>query len=196
MPSAEGLVFVETIEPTWDNAKAIQRLTLQDVYAGGFNQPLELANPDDDQKVALQQQKLRDHPERYSGYTLNGTLVAYMKQNKWLIGDELPFVTPRLKAHLLRLMAKIRRTSETGQWGVFGLVASDELDRYQRRDALENLLKHSFRGNLRTVNIVIHANDPVLPSALHFGFVAVGKFAEAAGASGLKQRRYQRTVSK
>jgi hypothetical protein len=193
-----NLEFIEVIEPTYENAKAIQELTLQDVKAGGFPNPRELADPSSSDKVAAQQQKLRDHPERYSGYARNGQLVAYIKHGEWLAGDELPFASG-LRVALLKARSALHLNPSTGQWGVFGLVTSDDLTDDEREVALVKLLQRSFRdsqsGKFRTVNVVIHENDPLLEIAALYRFVPVGKPAEAAGAPGLMQQRYRRRAS-
>lgn len=195
MLSLRGLEFIGTIEPTRENAQAIQRLTLQDLKVGGFEKPLDLADPSNEYRVAAQQQKLRDYPERYSGYARRGKLVAYIKQNDWLVGDELPFATG-VRAATLKVRRAFHMNPLTGQWGVFGLVASDNLGFAEHRGVLDHLLQRSFvdpvSGKDRTVNVVIHDHDPLLEVALYHGFVPVGKRAEAAGAPGLKQQRYQR----
>jgi hypothetical protein len=195
MTFSQGLEFIETIEPTFENAIAVQVLTLQDIKHGGFQKPLELADPSNSDMVATQQQKLHDHPERYSGYTRDGQLVAYIKQNDWFAGDELPFATGA-RAVELKASRALHLDPSTGQWGVFGLVASDNLDKDDRESVLLDLLQRSFAdprsGESRTVNIVIHEHDPLLEIAVHYGFVPVGKLGEAAGAPGLMQQRYQR----
>jgi hypothetical protein len=195
MPSSQGLEFVETIEPTLENATAIQRLTLQDATLGGFKNPTELADPSNPDMVAAQQQRLRDYPERYCGYVRDGKLIAYMKQNDWMIGDELPFTTG-VQAARLKARRALHLDPSTGEWGIFGLVASDELEERDRETVLIGLLQRSFSDprswETRTVNIVIHENDPVLRIARYHGFGPVGELGEAAGAPGLIQRRYQR----
>lgn len=195
MPNPKGLEFIEAIEPTLENAKAIQGLTLQDVIKGCFDNPLDLANPSSGNMILAQQQKLRNHPGQYSGYVRNGELVAYIKQNHWLVGDELPFATG---IRFVRLIANrvLRLDPSTGQWGIYGFVASDELDVSDRKSALVGLLQYSLanvlKGKYRTVNVVIYENDPLIDIVSKFGFVPVGKLGEAANAPGLLQQRYQR----
>lgn len=193
------LKFVDTIEDTHDNAKAMKALTRQDMLAGGFPNALERANPDDDEQVAWQQKLLHDNPERYSGYVRQGKIVAYLKQNLWYIGNELPFATG-LWAFMLKVMRALKLKVVPGQWGVLGLVASDELSPSEREAVLTDLLKRSFVDpstfKARTVNIIVHAHDPLLTMGIlgQFGFVPKGRPGEAPGAEGLLQPRYQRRV--
>lgn len=198
MSASNGLEYIEMIKPTFENAKAIQKLTLQDVEAGGFENPLELADPFNTDKVISQRQKLRDHPERYSGYVRDGRLVAYIKQNDWTITDELPFAS-RSRAVAIRASLGLHMSPSTGQWGVFGLVASNDLNDEEREMVLRELLRSSFvdprTSEPRTVNIAIHERDPLFKIAVRLGFKAVGEIAEAAGAPGLMQQRYQRSAS-
>ncbi len=187
--------FVDRIEESHADAVAIQRLTLQDAFSKGFEKPREIANPDDDQMVGTQRDKLHRHPERYSGYYHNGQLVAFMKQNEWRVDDELPFAT--WQEALKLLVRKARRLDlSMGQWGIFGLVVSDEFGYELRSALLIDLLKRSFKypvtGKARIVNIALSEKDPVLSIAKSQGFVVIGKPGEAAGAPGLKQQRYQR----
>jgi hypothetical protein len=193
MSLLQGLEFHQTIEATERNAVAIQRLTLQDVIAGGFEEPNKLADPSNPKMVETQLQKLRAHPERYSGYSIHGELVAYLKHGEWRVQDELPFVTvPMSVAYQAGWQFK-------NQWGVFGLVVSDGLADAQRDVVLSSLLQlaidSSVNAGARMVNIVIHDHDPVLTLAVRNGFMPVGKPAEAEGAPGLLQRRYQRLAS-
>lgn len=199
MPSSGKPEFVHRIVPTWENAKAVQALTLQDVKAGGFPNPEQIANPANVRKVTDQLSKLVDYPERYSGYMLDGKLVAYLKQNEWLIGDELPFVGAAQKAALKAKYAFTKNAS-TGEWYIPGLVASDQLSPAQREDVLVDLLERALldpeTGEPRVVNIVVHDHDPLLRIIPRYGFVQVGKRGDAAGAEGLKQPRFQRKVSR
>lgn len=198
MSFSQGLKFIETIMPTFEYATAIQRLILQDLQAAGLDQPHELADPDNVDMVAHQLSKLFDHPECYSGYVRGDHLVACVKQGEWLVGDELPFATGH-QAFVLRAHRALHLSQGTGQWGVFGLVASNSLEPHEREMVLSNLLQRTFAdprvGEPRTVNVVLYENDPILRLALSHGFVPVGRPAEAAGAPGLIQQRYQRPAS-
>ncbi|MDB5181139.1 MAG: hypothetical protein JWO54_902 [Candidatus Saccharibacteria bacterium] len=183
MFSSLGLRFVPVISQTFKTAKGVESLKLQDRVAAGFKNPLEDADPSNTKLVLKQLWRHIRHPERYSGYTLNGQLIAFMVQNYWSAGDEEPYKGPE----------------PINQWGIFGLVASDELDKDIREYVLESLLVYSFKdpesGEPRTVNISIYEQDPLLKIALRHGFVPVGEKAEAAGAPGLLQHRYQRPAS-
>ena len=197
MSASHGLEYRETIDATVANATAILLLTLQDLLAGGFLNPLEKADPSNLKMVAAQLQKMRDHPERYSGFFRDGKLVAYMKQNDWTIHDELPFAKWYDVLDLM-LVKLLRMDPYTGMWGVFGLVASDELNEIDRRFVLTTLLESSFgkrsSGKERIDNIILHKNDPLIAIVPDYGFIPFGRSAEAAGAKGLKQRRYIRII--
>lgn len=199
MSDVEEFKFEKTIDATRQNAEAIQRLTLQDVIAGGFRNPRELADPDNPELVTRQQSRLNNHPERYSGYTRNGELVAYMKQNEWTLPDELPFsgIVHRV-ALKLRKELNLDMGSWTGEWGVFGLVAADSLAAWESNQLLLNLLRRTYfdaKGQPQVVNIVLHDNDPLNGHIRREGFVVKGKPGQAAGAPGLEQLRYRRPAS-
>jgi hypothetical protein len=197
MSDTSGLVFLRNIEPTWENAVIIQELTFQDVIAGKFPNPESIADPANEKMVSLQQQKLRDFPERYSGYAYDGKLVAYIKHHDWLVSQELDFATGAYTVALKAIRA-LRMNPSTGQWGISGLVASDELPEAKRNSILADLLQLSFvdphTGRGRSVNVVVHEHDPLLNIILGFGFVEVGEPKEVKGAPGLKQKRYQSKV--
>jgi len=197
MALSPGMVFVENIEPTHENADAMVHLTLEDLIRGGFKNPLSLADPSNPAHVELQLQRLRNHPERYCGYMLDGKLVAYMKHNHWRLADERPFALG-LQALALLVFRLLRIDPYEGRWwGVFGLVVSNDIATVDRDKMLLSLLHYSMKDprtrELRTVNIVTNYNDPVYPLLLPNGFISWGKTAEAAGAPGLKQRRYRRS---
>lgn len=198
MVPSSSLEYIETIEPTLENAKSIVLLTLQDLVAGAFKDPLALANPSNPAMVAAQQKRLRNHPERYSGFAFDGSLVAYMKQNHWTTYDELPFA-PWSDIIDLLLQRAFRMDPHTGMWGVFGLVASDTLSKSDRDMVLTTLLESSFgkrpSGKERIVNIVLHKNDPLLEIVPCYGFVPYGRLGQASGAPGAKQRRFRRLIS-
>lgn len=199
MDSPQHIGFLSSIEPTRANAVAIQRLTLQDVTVGGFKNPKSIADPDDEAFLSSQLDKLEQHPERYSGFTLDHELVAYMKIGEWTIVDEAPFATG-LRAAWLRIKRWLRLNPKTGQLGIFGLVVSDELNDATRRLALVGLLSEACRTHrdvapgMKFVNIVLHDNDPLQEIARAQSFVPRGKRGEAVGAPGKLQQRFIRRL--
>lgn len=199
------------IEPTTEMAREIQRLTLQDLRAGEFPHPLELANPDNTDFVERQRQRLEAHPKNYLGSYEDGELVAYAKAAEWHIGDELPFVDGVAQKALKR-RAKWLHTQKLPQraYGIFGLVADEALDPGRRQFHIEMLtqqvlgvaaffdikqIREAFynRTLIKTpTNIVMHDHDFALPILTqNFGFKPVGPRGEADGAPGLQQQRYQ-----
>jgi len=200
MNTPEHFDYVPRIDATEANAIALQFLTLQDVQAGGFINPTEIADPENPDKVQTQLDKLTDFPEHYSGYQQeNGLVVAYMKSKEWLVGDELPFIENAFARRALQVVGHMRSGSMYPKaYGVFGLVADDSLKESDQEDMLYSLLKGSVNQGLaahaRNINIVLHDNDPVLPIADDLGFKPIGERGEAAGAPGLKQQRYQREL--
>jgi hypothetical protein len=198
MTLSEGLEFVETIEATMENAKAIVVLVRQDAKAGNMKELYESADLDNPSVVSVQHYKLHSHPERYSGYTKDGQLVAFIKQHRWTTDDELPFATGSRKIALI-IRKMLRLYSETDQWFVSGLVVSDKLEPYERNPLLKELLRKSFvdsdNGKNMDVNIILHDSDPLLDIAPKLGFEEIGKRAEAAGAPGVKQRLFRRPAT-
>jgi len=197
MSFPQDLVFAKRIDPTLDNAEEIRREVLQDVLAGGFEDPETIANPDDHKEVTDQQFRMYNHPDQFSGFLLNGKLVAFTRSNYWYISDELPFASG-MDAFTLRARKALHLSPMTGEWGISALVASDSLDDAMRHDALVGLLQYGLQrgqdARATAVNIVIHDHDPLLAIAPSLGFVPVGKKGEAAGAPGLLQQRYKAPV--
>ena len=191
--------FVSPVQPTFGNAKAIQSLTLQDLKAGKFDNPTSLANPDELSKVLAQEGKLAEYPDRYNGYAHeDGSLVAFSKTNEWFAGDEAPFIDSIIARKALVARSKLRGGSlSPKEYGIFGLVASDELPSNDRNDILHDLLNRALgeaaMQTMLNVNIVLHEFDPVLNIARDLGFKPKGS-GEAAGAPGLFQHRYQYTI--
>ena len=195
--------YTPQIEATEANARAIQALTLQDLRAGGFKNPTNLADPDDPDLVWEQRVKLRRFPERYSGYRMNetGFYVACDKTNEWFSDDEEPFADENIFAQMSLLRARMFRggSLKPKAYGVFSLVASDKLPSEEKYKILTDLLVRSIgraaAESASVVNIVLHNNDPVTSVATDLGFIPVGRRGEAAGAPGLIQQRYQRLVA-
>ncbi len=199
MRSVNNYEYLPRLPVMKETAHAIQQLTLQDVVNGGFENPRELADPDSREKVDEQLHKILNFPENYSGFRQeNGLIVAYMKSKEWTFDDEDPFAvySSELSRKGLKLMSKLRGGSiKPKAYGIFGLVVNDELEDGDRNEIVENLLHGAIyravgHSALR-VNIVLHDNDPVLPIAEEFHFRPVGEKAEASGAPGLLQQRYQ-----
>lgn len=202
MDKTGAFKFTSDIARTNENAKAIQRLVLQDVNTAGFLNPTELANPEDDKKVGAQIEKLTKHPENYCGYqNKNGSLVAFMKTGEWLTDDELPFVKSKIGRIALKTTRALRSDSlNPKQFGVFGLVVDYSLEKETRNELLRDLLNRSIGKavlhSMNLVNIVIHDKDPLLPIANEVGFRPIGPKGIATGAPGLIQQRYQYEVKK
>ena len=200
MNDLQGFEFIPQVQQNEADARSIQALTLQDVIAGGFNNPTDLANPNDQSKVDLQLNKLSRFPERYAAYkNENGSIVAYIKSNEWLAGDEAPFITNLFARKALLLTSKTRSGSlQPKEYGVFGLVGGDSLSNQERDIILYDLLQRSIgQAAIKSafaINIVLHDNDPVTPIALDLGFSPAGTKGEAAGAPGLIQQRYRQII--
>lgn len=202
MSELQDFEYTPQIEATEANARAIQALTLQDVRAGGFNNPTNLADPNDPDLVWEQQVKLRRFPKRYSGYrNEHGLYVAYDKANEWLSDDEKPFADENIFAQMSLMRARMIRggSLKPKAYGVFGLVASDTLPSEEKYKILSDLLVRSIgqaaAESAFVVNIVLNNRDPVTSVATDLGFIPVGRRGEAAGAPGLIQQRYQRLVA-
>lgn len=196
MHPAPSLTFIGEIPAITSFSTEMNRLTLQDLRAGGFTNPLEQADPNNAELVAVQQRKLRKHPTRYCGYVdKSGKLVAYLKQASWDNSLEAPFA--RLPQAAM-LYAQHVMGLDARRWGVLGLVASDRLSEKEREYALTGLLQYAVataqKKKMRSVNLPLHPNDPLLQIAPKFGFAQVGKLGELEGAPGVKQRRFQLLV--
>jgi hypothetical protein len=192
----EGLEFVETIEPTTENAKAIVSLVRQDAKAGHMTELCEYANPEDPDIIEEQLSKMIKDPKSYCGYTKDGQLVAFIRQLELLNGSVLPYA---VGGDWIVLMVKklLRLSPRTGQLFISGLVASEELEPEERVHALRQLLQKSFTGERKNkvVNIVLHDSDPLLDIAPKLGFDQFGKRGEDPAIPGVKQRMFRRPVA-
>ncbi|HSW92172.1 MAG TPA: hypothetical protein VLG09_06010 [Candidatus Saccharimonadales bacterium] len=201
MSKIDRYEFISPVAPTEENAISVQRLTLQDVLEGGFNNPTDLADPNNPDKVSEQRERLSQQPDQYNGYLdENGLLVAYAKSGEWRVGDELPFVEGALARSALKVAGKLRGNSLNPRaHGVFGLVVGESLPTRDREVIIHDLLSRAIGQaavvSAATVNIVLREGDIVAPIAQELDFVPQGPFAEAAGAPGLMQRRYQRHLN-
>lgn len=201
MTQPEGYHFTSRIPATEENAFSMQLLTLHDAQAAGFEDPSAIANPGDSEAIRRQLERLEAHPEQYAGYIgEDGVLVGYAKTAEWLTGDEAPFVEGLVARQALRARGRLHGGSLDPQaHGIFGLVVDAHLGEEAKRDMTHELLLNSVdRARARgaaVVNIVLSRNDTLLvPMARGIGFNPRGRANEAAGAPGLRQRRYQRLV--
>jgi hypothetical protein len=202
MSKIDRYTFISPVAPTEENAASIQRLTLQDVLEGGFNNPTDLANPNSRDKVSEQIERLSQQPDQYNGYLdEDGSLVAYAKSGEWCVGDELPFVEGAFARRALQVASRLRRNSLNPKaHGVFGLVADESLHSRDCEAMIHNLLFHAMGqaavASAGVINIVLREGDSVTPIAQELGFVPRGPLAEAAGAPGLMQRRYTQYLTR
>ena len=196
----DGYMYTEIVEPTVSNATEIQRLTLQDVTAGEFPNPKQIADPDDPDKVSFTFANLTKNPQAYHAVYQDGRMVAYVKWGYWKTGDELSFATG-LRKLVLQIRRLLGRTSNQKHWGIFGLVASDALSKDDRDAILDHLLEQvhvhllaQAFGSRWRLFIVLHDHDPVTPIVEKHDFRRVGKPGPAAGVPGLEgldQRLYR-----
>lgn len=189
----DGYTYTDIVEPTVPNVTEIQRLTLQDVTAGGFPNPKKIADPDNSQMIIRQFVKLSENPWAYHAvYNKDGQMVAYVKWGYWKTGDELPFAVGVRKL-VLQIRRLLGRTSNQKHWGIFGLVASDALSKKDREMILDYLLEQVLvhllaqtLGSHWRLFIVLHDHDPVAPVIERRDFRCVGKPGFAAGVDGLQ----------
>ncbi|HWT39934.1 MAG TPA: hypothetical protein VN081_01500 [Dongiaceae bacterium] len=186
------------IKPSLKNAKAVQRLTLQDVVLGGFPNPDALANPHNPQLVSRQYKKLRHAPDNYFGVYAKDGLVGYLKTAEWTIADELPFAKEQEREWLTEMQEATGATTIDPNYelGIFGLVVSDRLAAGTQKDIAERFLDVAVdRGihlGMTAVNAVFHDNDPVWLLAREHGWQFTGRTGEASGAPGITQRLYKK----
>lgn len=199
MPLPNGFEFIERIEPTRELAKAMQRLTLDDLRDGTFDSPTQLADPKSPSKIGAQMRKLRTYPEQYCGVVHDGGLVAFMKTADWLIQDEIPFVASG-QAFRLKTQRVLRRSYLPDRpFGVFALVVANNLSEVAEMSIFASLLGYSLdQARGRVVNIVVpraHKRMGLAEALDYHGFCQVGRQGEAVGAPGVKQVRYQRPAT-
>lgn len=180
----------QKLEATRSIARQVQDLTLQDLRLAGVPNPTALADPTNEKLVDRQIQKLKYNPLAYSGFMSGSQLLAFMKCGHWKKEDEAPFVDdehPIWKSHF---------RDRPIEAGVFALVASEDLSLVNQHYLLGELLRSSFHtpftGLRRTVNIILHAQDPLHGMIHELGFRRVGKPGEAVGVPGATQEMFRR----
>lgn len=202
MTEIDGYVHIAEVPTTEEASRTAQGLILRDFERAGHPDPTSQANPNNPGKVKTQQNRIITNPERYSGFQQlsNAELVAFMKTNEWRSADEAPYPESFTERTRYSVASKLgKHTLEPKAFGVLALVVNEEVQESDQEIMVRTLLTDALtRGALqaaKVINIPIHDHDPiVLDVALDMGFERVGRKAEAAGAPGFKQFRYQREI--
>ena len=192
------MIEYSPINPSIKNARAVQRLTLQDVTLGEFSNPRSLANPNNPSLIYRQIKKLREHPERYEGSFIDNSLEGYMKTSEWALADELPFAGEQTAERIRELMDEEIVLDPARTLGIFGLVVSNKLEEQVQDEIIHSMLDFaSDRARdlgQGSIKIVLHGQDPVLDIARQHGYQFTGRVGVVAGAPGLVQRLYRKPL--
>lgn len=201
MSKLDAFKYLDEIPTEYPRAIQMQELTLRDLQIAGFIDPTTIANPEDPALIRAQMEKLIKHPERYSGFekTTSGLLVAYMKQAEWLSDSEEPFRDTNERLHRVRKLGEFIRAGSLRPraHGIFGLVVEESLEQDTQKSMAETLIRSAIdRAKIyaEVINIVLADGDPTLPVVRDLNFKPKGPLAEALGAPGLEQMRYQLTL--
>ena len=188
-----------------EKARSVVRLTSQDVTAGEFENPLDIANENDPARVEWQEGNLRANPQMYAGLYEDGDeldpeLLGYMKSNFWKYGDQAGFMNP-VEKFALRAARKLRLGGNAIiSWGVLGLVVNDQLDTESRDRGARELLSladaQAYGHELDKVRIVLHDNDPLQEAVSLHGYRPIrrGRAAGVPGVESIDQTLYENTI--
>jgi|GEM_PF-6864741 len=181
-PASQSIYGMQTydltrIEPSTENATALQRLSLQDLTDGGHRHPTQLANPNNIHGLVVQKEKLARAQNDYLGVFRGDALVAFIKTHEWLLGDQIDFGTRAVRKENRRLYNEGIRTFPDSPLGILGLVADKQAAHYQdRQRMIDDLLGYAlFEARTgtavpRRVVIPIHDHDEVAPALIRAEF--------------------------
>lgn len=172
-----------------NNAIRTQLLTLQDVKAGKFENPLSIANPLNPRMVGRQIERLNAHPENYVGGYINGRLDGYLKTGIWTVGYEKDFATQE-ELELLEDMNNGDPTQEL-KLAIYGLVTNKRLDSSIRDEMTGEFLyiakQRAIYMGATAINSIFHTFDPAREIAEQYGFEFTGRRGRATNVESVVQ---------
>jgi len=138
------ILRVGSIEATSDNARTIQRFTLQDLRRMGipYRQATAHADSINPQLVEQQRSNLAEHPERYLGATAlsGGGLLGFVKLNTWSPFDEVSASSGLRKLEYGVRVRMMGNHMPEVTLGIFALIADYTLHQDLRRRILAKLV--------------------------------------------------------
>lgn len=187
----------ETVDPTFSNARAIQRLTLSSLI-GEVSKPDTIANPGSLRYVNRQRMELAQAPDRFIGAFQKGKLMAFMELGEWDIDHELPYSVPNEALVLAGYKEQGYVHTPERKLGIFGLASSIELSKDETEEAVGNLLYHATDMALNydhpAINVDFYENDPLRRIAMDQGFQFTGRLHDPMRASGVVKRLYTKPL--
>ncbi len=153
-----------------------------------------LANPNNEQHVDAQKERLLRHPSRYLGALTtkqllggqlglrNPRLVGLVKYNEHRAADQLPYATNEAEQIELQAAIDANRHHLPGRpLGIFALTVSGVLAPYRQIEVAGSLIEAVVRRAdevVREIRIGVAKNDALLPALEQHGFVST-KIQEA-----------------
>lgn len=186
------------IAPTEDNAKAIRLMTWADLKDGGHWSARRIADPNNDEQVGQQIDKLTANPESYVGIFEDGHLVGFMKLTEWMLGDQLPYGTLKERWHNASLYDQRERVFEDRPLGIQGLGSVPSMAKLDREMIMRDLVDFSvFQADNgaavpRRIVIPVHRNDQALSAITDAGFEPTRLTGRSVG---MRQRLYEREAA-
>ena len=188
------------IDPTVENAKMVQYMTLVDLSTGGHINSLEIANPKNNSLVEQQRTRLKDNPERYKGsYDALGDLVGYIKVDDWKFALQKDFEHGVEKKLLVARKFLTRSHLLPGNpLGIMGLVADPRLKETYGQQAVSGMLGKLVDYAIdvseedvtpRAIYVPHYKDDPVIEATVSRDFFYTGKSGMSFG---MQQRLYVR----
>ena len=188
------------IEPTAENAKSLQYMTLIYLQTGGNLNSLEIANPNNESLVKGQRTRLQDNPELFKGsYDALGDLVGYIKVDDWKYALQNDFEHGAEKKLLfVRKFLTRSHLLPRNPLGIMGLVAYPRLEETYGQQAVSNMLGKLVDYAIdvseedatpRSIYVPHYKDDPAIEATDSRDFFYTGKSGESFG---MQQRLYVR----
>ena len=176
------ILRVDSIAATLDNARKIQKFTLQDLLRMGMPRELAVTYADSVNPQLVEQQRLNldEYPGRYLGATAirGGEILGFTKLNTWRASDEVG-ASSGLRKLEYRVRAKMGNRMPEMTLGIFALIADNTLDQGFRQMILAKLVDRAVERADTTLTgaalrICLTPDDPAINILERVGFEPTG----------------------
>lgn len=191
-------IEVHAIEPTKENARAVQQLALNYYSAGNFPKPQRYADPENEMRVDFQKARLEMDPGNYTGVHVAGELVGFLKTEDWTAGHMLAFTTNREHERLMDMRNAGLDIVGPEKLAIAAFVVDQERAGNLYEESAEYLLdavtdKAVQRGKA-AINGAFYEIDPLSATARKNGFEFTGRIAHVPTHQGILHRLYTKPL--
>lgn len=191
-------IEARVIEPTTENAQAVQRLTYDYYSAGNFPNLHRYANPENEKRVDFQRGQLERHPDNYTGVSIDGVLTGFIQIEPWTENHVLAFTTNDEHERLTTM-----RDAGLDILGPKKLaIATFAIDLERTGDLYEETAERlldmatdtAIKQGKVALNGAFHEDDPLGVPARNNGFQFTGRAAVVPAHVGVLQRLYTKPL--